>query len=81
MDSETKREFERLNKKLNDLAAGQRKATWVGPKWVTSVTLWSREDLRQAREQKIIEFKESPGGGWLYKLESIPDIFIRKQAS
>lgn len=81
MDAETKREFERLNKKLNELAAGQRKETWVSPGWITDLTGWDCEKLRQARNQKIVEYKRSEGGGWLYKLESIPDRFIiKKQA-
>lgn len=81
MDRDIKQQFELINKKLNALAAGQRKETWVSPKWVTDLTQWSAEDLRQARKQGIIEYKESPGGGWLYKIESIPEQFIKKQAS
>lgn len=78
MDAETKREFERLNRKLNEMAAVQRKETWVSPGWVSKLTGWDREKLRQARDQKIVEVKRSEGGGWLYKLESIPEQFIKK---
>lgn len=81
MDQATKSEFERLNKKLNALAATVRKETWVTAHWVTDLTGWDREKLRQAREEKIIEFKRANTGGWRYKLESIPEIFIKKQAS
>jgi hypothetical protein len=82
MDRELKAEFERLNKKMNALAAEVRKETWVTVGWVTDLTGWDGEKLRQAREQKIIEFKKSSSGGYLYKLESIPEIFIKqKQAS
>lgn len=82
MDRELKQQFELINKKLNALAAGQRKETWVTVSWVTELTGWDREKLRQARESKIIEFKRSETGGWLYKLESIPEQFIiKKQAS
>lgn len=82
MDRELKQQFERINEKLNALAAGQRKETWVPVNWVTDLTGWDKEKLRQARQNKIIEFKDSPGGGYLYKLESIPEIFIKqKQAS
>jgi hypothetical protein len=81
MDIEIKREFDRLNKKLNQLAA-TKKETWVSPGWITDITGWNNEKLRQAREQKLIEFKRSNGGGWLYKLESIPErLIIKKQAS
>ena len=80
MDKETKEQFERLNKKLNDLLAAQRKVseTWVGPSFVTDLTGWNFEKMRQARQNKMIEFKRSPGGGYLYKLESIPEQFIKK---
>lgn len=82
MDKETKQQFELINKKLNALASGQRKETWVSPGFITDLTGWDKEKLRQVREQKIVEFKRSESGGWLYKLESIPEIFIKvKQAS
>lgn len=84
MDRELKQQFELINKKLNALAAQQRDqpAHWVGPSWVTDLTGWDAEKLRQARENKLIEFKRSQGGGYLYKLESIPEIFLKqKQAS
>jgi hypothetical protein len=82
MEAELKQQFELINKKLNALAAGQRKETWVGPSWVTDLTGWTPEKMRQARINKIIDFKRSETGGYLYKLESIPEIFIKqKQAS
>jgi hypothetical protein len=81
MEAELKQQFELINKKLNALAAGQRKETWVGPGWVTDLTGWNNEKMRQARINKIIEFKRSATGGYLYKLESIPEQFIIKKAS
>jgi hypothetical protein len=82
MDRELKQQFELINKKLNALAAGQRKETWVPVGWVTDLTGWDCEKMRQARENNIIEFKRGDTGGYLYKLESIPEIFIKqKQAS
>lgn len=81
MDRELKQQFELINKKLNALAAGQLKATWIPPGWVTDITGWDKEKLRQARDQNIVEFKRSPGGGYLYKLESIPEIFIKQKQS
>lgn len=81
MDAEIKREFERLNKKLNQMVASK-KETWVPVGWITDLTGWDNEKMRQARENNIIEFRRSDTGGWLYKLESLPEIFIkRKQAS
>lgn len=82
MDQDIKREFDRLHREIKSLKASHEKATWVSSSWVTEVTGWNKERLRMARQQKIIEYKDSPGGGYLYKLESIPEIFIKqKQAS
>jgi hypothetical protein len=82
MDKALKDEFERINKKLNALAAAQRKDTWVNATWVMKATGWDFREMAQARKQNIVEYKRGSGGGYLYKLESIPDIFIKqKQAS
>lgn len=80
MDQDIKREFDRLHRELKALKATQDKETWVPVSWILEATGWSKRKLQAAREQKIIEYKKSDGGGYLYKLESIPDIFI-KQAS
>lgn len=81
MDRELKQQFELINKKLNALAAGQRKETWVSPVWVSKVTGWNFRELDQARKQNIVEFKKNDKGGYLYKLESIPEIFIKQKQS
>lgn len=78
MDQEIKREFERLNKKLNQMVASK-KETWVTVGWITDLTGWDNEKMRQARENNIIEFRRSDTGGWLYKLESLPEIFIKQK--
>lgn len=78
MDRDLKIELDRINKKLNALASAPKKSTWVPPGWVTDITGWDKEKLRQARNANIIEFKQSDGGGYLYKLESIPEIFIKQ---
>lgn len=82
MDAEIKREFDRLHRELKALKATQEKATWVPVSWILEATGWTKRKLQAAREQKIVEYKDSPGGGYLYKLESIPELFIKqKQAS
>lgn len=82
MDQDIKREFDRLHREIKSLKATQEKATWVGPSWILEATGWTKRKLQAAREQKIVEYKDSDGGGYLYKLESIPEIFIKqKQAS
>jgi hypothetical protein len=82
MDKEIKQQFELINKKLNAIAAGQRKETWISYSWIQKITGWDKEELRMAREQKIVEVKRHGTSDWLYKLESIPEQFIKqKQAS
>lgn len=79
MDADVKREFDRLQRMLKVLTEAQAKATWVPPGWIKDLTGWDKEKLRQVREQKIVEFKKSDGGGWVYKLESVPQIFIKQK--
>lgn len=76
-DRELKQQFELINKKLNTLAAGQRKETWAAPVWVSKLTGWNYRELELARRHNLIEFKKG-NGGYLYKLESIPTQFIKQ---
>ncbi len=78
MDPEIKREFDRLHREIKSLKETQVKSTWVSPSWVTDLTGWNKEKLRMARQQGIVKYKESEGGGYLYQLESIPEHFIKK---
>lgn len=81
MDSEIKREFDKLHREIKALA-GQSKSTWVSSSWIMGVTGWSKRKLQSAREQGIVEFKKNEAGGLVYKLESIPEQFLKvKQAS
>jgi hypothetical protein len=81
MDLELKAEFNRLHKKLNELikSTAIKKETWVTYPWIMEVTCWNKRKLQAAREQKIVEYKESGSGGYLYKLESIPEYFIKNK--
>jgi hypothetical protein len=54
----------------------KRAETWVRVGWVTDLTGWNKEKLRQAREQGLVEFKED-GKSYLYKLESIHPLFLK----
>lgn len=80
MDRDIQREFEKLHREIKELKTQQVKATWVPAGWILEVTGWTERRLQTAREQKIVETKKK-GGGYLYKLESIPEIFLKKQAS
>jgi len=76
--SDIEKKIDRLLREVQSLKKVQDKATWVSCSWVTDVTGWNKSKLQMARQQHIIEYKESPTGGYLYKLESIPEQFIKK---
>lgn len=79
MDAEIKKEFDKLHRVIKELVADRKKETWITPNWVFEVTGWTKLKLRQAREQGIIEFRKVKGNEYEYKLESIPDIFIKQK--
>jgi hypothetical protein len=62
-----------------NLVTLNRKSTWLSATWVTDLTGWDGEKMRQARVQNIIEYRRKKTGGYEYKLESIPEIFIIKK--
>jgi hypothetical protein len=76
MDPETKAHFERINKKLNLLLETQMKETWVSVGWITDLTGWDYNRMRQARDQGIVKYKKERGR-FLYLLESLPKIIIK----
>lgn len=80
MEQDIKRAFERLHREIKSLKATQEKTTWVPAEWVLEITGWTKRRLQTAREQGIVETKRH-GQSYRYKLESIPEIFIKKQAS
>ena len=81
MDTELKREFERINKKLNALAGDRKDEKWVSAYWITEATGWDENKLKIARRQKLITFRRKGKQGVEYLLSSIPEQFIRKQTA
>lgn len=81
MDAELKREFDRLNQKLTMLlqAVKQPKQTWVRAKIIIRLTGWTANEMRQARENGYIQFKEEDGL-W-YDLSSLNKLFVKNKAS
>lgn len=69
--------LDRIERLITSQQQAKSAGTWVGPSWVTEATGWNKERLRQARQQNIIQFKKSKGGGYLYKIESLPAMFIK----
>jgi hypothetical protein len=82
MDAETKREFDRLNAKLNTLLAEAKKETWLKGHDIMKITVWTdKEKLRRAKNVGYVEQKKDKKLGIVYKLESIPEVFIKKQTA
>jgi hypothetical protein len=59
----------------------RKKKTWVNAEWIIRLTGWNKEELRQAREGKLIEFRQEPSRRIKYVLESIPEQFLKKQTA
>lgn len=79
---ETAQLIQRFTKRidrLEQLIIDQKKEQerWAGPSWVTKLTGWNKKELQSAREQNLIDYKRSEGGGWLYNINSIPKAFIK----
>jgi predicted secreted hydrolase len=79
MDTELKREFERINKKLNSLAGEKKDEKWVSAYWIIEATGWDENKLQIARRQKLITFRRKGKQGVEYLLSSIPDQFLIKK--
>lgn len=77
---EIKRTQQRIDSKLTTLLNRAPKETWVSVGFITDLTGWNGEKMRQAREQHIIEYRKG-SCGYEYKLESLPSQFIIKKST
>jgi len=75
----TDQRLERIERLLRDLIKVSSKKTWVNSSWVMHVTGFTKEQMRSARMQGIIEFKHSKTQTYQYLLESIPEVFLIKK--
>jgi hypothetical protein len=50
--------------------------TWVKPSWITYLTGWNGEKMRQARQSGLIKFRSNGSGSYEYLVQSIPDQFL-----
>jgi hypothetical protein len=51
---------------------------WVKPRFITQKTGWDKYDLRAAREQGTINYREDDGGELWYDLHSLSEKFFIK---
>lgn len=67
----------RMDAKLTSLLQKTNKQTWVKVSWITDLTGWDGQKMRQAREDGLIIFRKNDKG-FEYLLESLPEQFIKK---
>lgn len=62
-----------VNRKLDQLLNG-RNRQWLSASEVIKLTGWSYDQLRRRREAEVVEFKKNASGGYMYALDSIPQL-------
>lgn len=77
---EIKRTQARIDSKLTTLLNKTPRQTWVKVTFIQDLTGWTAERLRQARNEKIIQYRETSTKSFEYLLESLPEQFIIKKA-
>lgn len=60
------------------LAEKKESATWVKVGFIVEITGWNKEQMRRARQQGLIKYRRDPEKGFIYSLESLPTMFIKK---
>jgi hypothetical protein len=68
--------IQRLQETVNVLVQKEIAPRWVKVGFITSLTKWNNEKMRQARQQGLIEFEKREDGFW-YNLNSLPKQFIK----
>jgi hypothetical protein len=84
MDPELKKYLDRISEKqtaiLQLLQKQPEKATWLTANQLTRRTGIKGKDLDKMRRLGQVDFKETTGKGKLYKLESVPEVFLNRTA-
>lgn len=78
MDPELKRRLDRIDKMLSLLLQAQKREskTRVKVSHVMAATGWTKEQMRSARDNGLIEYRKQDNG-FFYLLESIPKMFLK----
>jgi hypothetical protein len=71
-----------IQRRLKNIEKGRKdKSTWVGASWITMLTGWNGEKLRQARDAGIIKFRSKGSAkSYEYLVESIPEVMILQKS-
>lgn len=81
MDADIKKYLDRLYNKITSLEqrlVKQEKSTWLTANQLNKQLGIGHRKLEKYRALGQVEFKKSRGGGWLYRLESVPQEFIKQ---
>lgn len=63
--------------RMDSITYTMKKNGWVKPGFITALTIFDDgEKLRQAREQKLVEWKDLPDGRY-YNIDSIHEKFFK----
>jgi hypothetical protein len=72
----TVQRLQRIEKKIDQLIESENKPCWVKSGFVSELTGWRAERLRQAREQGLVAYEERHDSGFWYDINSIHHIFF-----
>jgi uncharacterized protein YbgA (DUF1722 family) len=64
-----------INKKLDQLLDTKLKK-WVSASEVMKITGWNKDQLRNKRDQGLIEYERNGRNGWKYLLETVPQLKV-----
>jgi hypothetical protein len=56
------------------------KSHWVKISWVKKVTGWNKSEMHRARVEGLISWKHTEEDGFLYDINSIHPLFIKKSS-
>jgi hypothetical protein len=79
MDAELKKYLDRINEKLSKLLQEKQpeKSTWLTANQLTKRTALTGKELDKMRRLGQVEYKRSTQGSYLYKFESVPEVFVK----
>lgn len=77
--AEIKRLLVRVDSKLTALLNKPKKETWVKAGVITDLTGWKGKKLYEARQDKLIKYREvgEGAGKYVYLIESLNPVFLK----
>lgn len=80
MEKELLERLDRIERKLSMLMQEKKKETgWVKAPVITRLTGWDSNEMRAARRNGYVRFKEGPKG-YLYDVDSLNQVHLKQPA-